>query len=71
MDQEVPQSTIRAELDRLEREHRHYEQLLAELVSAPFPNGDHQMEELRLKKLKLYTKDLIESLRHRHQQAAA
>ena len=68
MDQEV---AIKAELDRLEAEHKHYEQLLAELLSAPFPNADHQMEELRLKKLKLHTKDLIENLRQDHHTAVA
>jgi hypothetical protein len=68
MDQEV---AIQAELDRLVAEHDHYEKLLEELLSAPFPTADHQMEELRLKKLKLHTKDMIENLRHGHQPAVA
>lgn len=63
MDQEI---AIQAELERLETAHKHYEKLLAELVATPYPNADQQMEELRLKKLKLQTKDLIENLRHQH-----
>ncbi len=51
-----------AELERLMAEHRRYAQRLEELMSKPYQTAEEQMEEVRLKKLKLHTKDLIAAL---------
>jgi len=36
--------------------------LLEQLVSQPYPTAEQQLEELRLKKLKLYLKDRMTAL---------
>lgn len=54
------------ELDRLHSEHRRYAQRLDELVQKPYLSDDEQLEEVRLKKLKLHAKDLIFALERRH-----
>lgn len=51
-----------AELERLMAEHSRHAQRLEELMSNPYQSAEEQMEELRLKKLKLHTKDLIAAL---------
>jgi len=38
---------------------------LDELVTKPYLSSDEQLEEVRLKKLKLHAKDLISALEHR------
>jgi hypothetical protein len=55
-------SSLSAELNRLHEEHRHYTQQLEELLQKPYLTEDEQIEEIRLKKLKLHAKDLIHAL---------
>lgn len=57
-------------LDRLHAEHHRYAQRLEELLQKPYLTEDEQLEEVRLKKLKLHAKDLIFAL-ERHQPAVA
>ena len=62
---EVLDSTLGEELDRLHQEHHSYAQRLEELLQKPYLSDDEQLEEVRLKKLKLHAKDLIFALEHR------
>ena len=62
---EIKDSTLGEEIDRLHAEHRRYAQRLDELVQKPYLSEDEQLEEVRLKKLKLHAKDLIFALEHR------
>lgn len=59
---EVKDATLSAELDRLHAEHQRYAQRLDELLQKPYLTEDEQIEEVRLKKLKLHAKDLIYAL---------
>ena len=63
--EEVKGSTLGEEIERLHAEHRRYAQRLEELVQKPYLSEDEQLEEVRLKKLKLHAKDLIYALQHR------
>ena len=47
---------------RLVRRHREYEKRLEQLRDLRYPNIDEQMEEVKLKKLKLSIKDQMERL---------
>jgi hypothetical protein len=62
---EVQDSTLSAEIDRLHAEHRHYAQRLEELLQKPYLSTEEQIEEIKLKKLKLHAKDMIFSLERR------
>jgi hypothetical protein len=62
---EVQDPTLSAEIDRLHDEHRRYAQRLEELLQKPYLSEDEQLEEVRLKKLKLHAKDLIFALERR------
>jgi hypothetical protein len=62
---EIQISALSDELDRLHDEHRHYAQRLEELLQKPYLSEDEQLEEVRLKKLKLHAKDLIFVLERR------
>ena len=62
---EVQDATLSAEIDRLQSEHRRYAQRLEELLEKPYLTEDEQLEEVRLKKLKLHAKDLIFALERR------
>ncbi len=62
---EVQGSTLSEEIDRLHAEHRRYAQRLEELLQKPYLTEDEQLEEVRLKKLKLHAKDLIFALERR------
>jgi uncharacterized protein YdcH (DUF465 family) len=62
---EVKDSTLSAEIDRLHAEHRRYAQRLEELVQKPYLSTEEQIEEVKLKKLKLHAKDLIFALERR------
>jgi hypothetical protein len=62
---EVKESTLSEEIERLHAEHRRYAQRLEELIQKPYLSEDEQLEEVRLKKLKLHAKDLIYALQHR------
>jgi uncharacterized protein YdcH (DUF465 family) len=53
-----------AEMERLLAEHRRYAQRLEELMAKPYLSAEEQMEEVRLKKLKLHAKDLMTALGH-------
>ena len=54
-----------AEIERLVAEHRRYSQRLEELKTKPYLSAEEQLEEVRMKKLKLHAKDLISALEHR------
>lgn len=62
---EIKDSTLGEEVGRLQAEHRRYAQRLEELIQKPYLSEDEQLEEVRLKKLKLHAKDLIFALEHR------
>lgn len=62
---EIKDSTLGEEIERLQSEHHRYAQRLEELVQKPYLSEDEQLEEVRLKKLKLHAKDLIFALEHR------
>ena len=62
---EVLDPTLNEEIDRLHAEHHRYAQRLEELIQKPYLSADEQLEEVRLKKLKLHAKDLIFALERR------
>ncbi len=62
---EVKDATLSAELERLHAEHLRYARRLEELLQKPYLTVDEQLEEVRLKKLKLHAKDLIFALERR------
>ncbi|MGB6745465.1 MAG: YdcH family protein [Terracidiphilus sp.] len=62
---EVKDATLSEEIGRLHAEHHRYAQRLEELLQKPYLNTDEQLEEVRLKKLKLHAKDLIYALERR------
>ena len=62
---EVLDPTLNEEIDRLHAEHHRYAQRLEELLQKPYLSSDEQLEEVRLKKLKLHAKDLIFALERR------
>ena len=62
---EIQVSTLGDELDRLHAEHRRYAQRLEDLLQKPYLSVEEQLEEVRLKKLKLHAKDLIFALERR------
>jgi hypothetical protein len=62
---DIKDSTLGEEIDRLHAEHRRYAQRLDELIQKPYLSADEQLEEVRLKKLKLHAKDLIFALERR------
>ena len=62
---EIKDSALSEEIDRLHAEHRRYAQRLEELLEKPYLSVDEQLEEVRLKKMKLHAKDLIYALEHR------
>ncbi|MGP8251023.1 MAG: hypothetical protein ACLQHF_03250 [Terracidiphilus sp.] len=62
---EIKDATLSEEIDRLHAEHSRYAQRLEELIQKPYLSADEQLEEVRLKKLKLHAKDLIFALERR------
>jgi predicted nuclease with TOPRIM domain len=62
---EVEISTLSEEIHRLQAERQRYAQRLEELVQKPYLSEEEQLEEVRLKKLKLHAKDLISALERR------
>ena len=61
---EINAATLGEEIGRLHAEHRRYAQRLEELLQKPYLSTDEQLEEVRLKKLKLHAKDLMTALGH-------
>jgi len=53
------------EFQRLREEHAHYAAQLDELASKSYLTEQEQLEEVRLKKLKLRTKDQMQMLVHK------
>jgi hypothetical protein len=62
---EIHDATLSEELNRLHAEHHRYAQRLEELIQKPYLSEEEQLEEVRLKKLKLHAKDLIFALERR------
>jgi hypothetical protein len=62
---EIKDLTLSAEITRLQAEHRSYAQRLDELIQKPYLSEEEQIEEIRLKKLKLHAKDSIQELERR------
>ena len=62
---ETQDSTLSAEIHRLQAEHRRYAQRLEELLEKPYLSTEEEIEEIKLKKLKLHAKDLIFALERR------
>jgi hypothetical protein len=62
---EIKDLTLSEEIARLQDEHRRYAQRLDELIQKPYLSDEEQIEEIRLKKLKLHAKDLIYALERR------
>jgi hypothetical protein len=62
---EVQNSALSEEIDRLHAEHRRYAQRLEDLLQKPYLSAEEQLEEVRLKKLKLHAKDMIFALERR------
>jgi len=63
--EEVKDATLSEEIERLHAEHHRYAQRLEELLQKPYLSTDEELEEVRLKKLKLHAKDLIYALERR------
>jgi hypothetical protein len=62
---ELQDPKLSEEIGRLHAEHHHYAQQLEDLLQKPYLSEDEQLEEVRLKKLKLHAKDLIFALERR------
>jgi len=62
MDEQL-ESQMSAEIQRLLTEHQRYSLRLEALMTKPYLSSDEQLEEVRLKKLKLSLKDEMERLR--------
>ncbi|WP_263351616.1 DUF465 domain-containing protein [Acidicapsa acidisoli] len=62
---ELLESQVSAEVQRLMTEHQRYSMRLNELLTKPYLSSEEQLEEVRLKKLKLHAKDLIMAIEHR------
>ena len=54
------------EFSRLSREHTSHAQRLEQLTSKPFLTDPEQVEEINLKKRKLFLKDQMEKILQRH-----
>jgi hypothetical protein len=69
MDMEANGLPDSEEINRLEAQHRHYSEQLEILIQKPYLSEQEQLEETRLKKLKLYVKDQLVARRSSHQRA--
>ncbi len=59
------EAQLSAEIQRLMTEHQRYSLRLDALLNKPYLSSDEQLEEVRLKKLKLHAKDLITAIENR------
>ena len=62
---------LNEEFRRLRAEHQAHEQELSELQARPFLSAEQQWRESELKKLKLISKDRMETLIRQNQAAAS
>ena len=69
MDMEANGLPDSEEINRLEAQHRHYSEQLEILIQKPYLSEEEQLEETRLKKLKLYVKDQLVARRSSYQAA--
>lgn len=69
MDLEANRLPDSEEILRLEQQHRRYSEQLEQLIQKPYLSEDEQLEEVRLKKLKLHCKDQLTARRSPHIQA--
>lgn len=69
MDMEANGLPDSEEIHNLEEQHRHYSEQLEALLQKPYPSEQEQLEEVRLKKLKLYVKDQLVARRSAHDRA--
>ena len=69
MDMEANGLPDSEEINRLKAQHRHYSEQLAILIQKPYLSEEEQLEETRLKKLKLYVKDQLVARRSSYQAA--
>ncbi len=60
-----------SELQQLEARHRHYSERLEALTQKPYLSEEEQLEEVRLKKLKLFVKDQMVARRNGHSHSYA
>ena len=70
MDLEANRLPDSEEVHRLEEQHRRYSEQLEALIQKPYLSEDEQIEEVRLKKLKLHIKDQLVALRGAYQHVA-
>lgn len=68
MDMEANGLPDSEEINRLEAQHRHYSEQLESLIQKSYLSEEEQLEETRLKKLKLHVKDQLVA-RRSHQRA--
>lgn len=66
MDLEANGQPDSTEIRHLEEQHRHYSEKLEELLQKSWLSEDEQLEEVRLKKLKLHIKDQLAMRRNQN-----
>jgi hypothetical protein len=66
MDLEANRLPDSEEIRQLEQEHRRYSEQLEQLIQKPYLSEEDQLEEVRLKKLKLRIKDQLAERRSGH-----
>ena len=69
MDLEANRLPDSEEILQLEQQHRRYSEQLEQLTHQPYLSEDQQLEEVRLKKLKLHIKDQLTVRRSGHVRA--